>query len=140
MFSPFTKRSAVIISVDKTTVSALIRQVENDDELSAKANAKWRQLLRPDVFASRQYVVLCVNNTLLCFGLSVVYVHLYAFAIGTQPDVEGPDEVVEAAGTMDEGRGYTDPTFAALLLSAIGAANLVGRFLFGLMASARPVP
>ena len=94
-----------------------------------------------DVFASRQYVVLCVNNTLLCFGLSVVYVHLFAFAIGTQPDVEGRDGDTDAAAgtTSDEGRVYTDPASAALLLSTIGAANLVGRFVFGLMASARPV-
>jgi len=118
---------------------AWIRQVKSDDELSSKANVRWRQLLRPDVFASRQYVVLCVNNTLLCFGLSVVYVHLYVFAVGSQPDVQGPGKVPEEAGMMDEGRGYTDPTSAALLLSAIGAANLVGRFIFGLMSSARPV-
>jgi len=112
--------------------------VESEDALDAKSNARWRQLLRPDVFASRQYVVLCVNNTLLCFGLSVVYVHLYAFAVGSR--VEGTaDEVPAAAWTKDEGRGYTDPTSAALLLSTIGAANLVGRFVFGLLASARPV-
>jgi len=119
--------------------------VESDaaSEVDSKSNARWRQLLRPDVFASRQYVVLCVNNTLLCFGLSVVYVHLYAFAVGTQQpghvDEGSVDDVPSPAWTNDEGSGYTDPTSAALLLSTIGAANLVGRFVFGLLASVRPV-
>ena len=108
------------------------RQVGSDSELNGKSSARWRQLLRPDVFASRQYVVLCVNNTLLCFGLSVVYVHLYAFAVGSHPDDE------DLAGETVR-PGYTDPASAALLLSTIGAANLVGRFVFGLLASARPV-
>ena len=61
------------------------------------------------VFKKGGYLLLCVNNVLICSGLSVVYVHLAAFA--------------EASGISDDN--------SAMLLSVIGISNLVGRLLIG---------
>ncbi|XP_041358006.1 monocarboxylate transporter 9-like [Gigantopelta aegis] len=65
------------------------------------------------VFKKAGYLLVCLNNILICFGLSIVYLHLTAFA--------------EASGMSDQD--------GAMLISVIGIANLVGRFVIGALGS-----
>ncbi|XP_064615456.1 monocarboxylate transporter 12-like [Liolophura sinensis] len=67
------------------------------------------KLMDLSVFRNYGFILLCVNNVLVCFGLSVVYIHLAAYS---------------------ESKG-TDPERSSLLMSAIGISNLVGRVVFG---------
>ncbi|XP_071084888.1 monocarboxylate transporter 13-like isoform X1 [Haliotis cracherodii] len=64
-----------------------------------------------DVTAFRKsaYLLLVCNNVLVCFGLSIVYLHLMAFA--------------EASGRTE--------SESSMLMSSIGVANLIGRFALG---------
>ncbi|XP_046574733.1 monocarboxylate transporter 13-like [Haliotis rubra] len=64
-----------------------------------------------DVTAFRKcaYLFLVCNNVLVCFGLSIVYLHLMAFA-----EVSGRTE-----------------NESSMLMSSIGVANLIGRFALG---------
>ena len=61
------------------------------------------------IFTSRGYVMLCFSSVLICIGLSVVYVHLAAFA-----------------GTRN-----IDPDRSALLFSSIGGGNFFGQLITG---------
>ena len=64
------------------------------------------------IFKNNNYLMLLVNNFLFCIGMSIVYVHLGAYA---------------------NTRGYSDDQ-AAILFSVVGVSNLVGRIAFGLFA------
>merc|ERR1712012_1060354 len=63
------------------------------------------------LFKNFDYCILCVNGFLLCFGISVMYVHLAAYA-----------ESVDIIGQK-----------GALLFSTIGVTNFVGRYILGAM-------
>lgn len=84
-----------------------IRKFKRQESLK-KVNA----FLHLQMFKSTKYLILGVNNLLFIFALSIVYVHLPAFA---------------------ELRDISKDS-AAMLISAIGIANLVGRILFGFLA------
>ena len=56
------------------------------------------------VFTNKSFLVLCLNNFFFTFGLSIIYVHLSAYA-----------------GSM----GFSDDQ-GAMLFSALGIANFVG--------------
>lgn len=71
--------------------------------------------VRFKVFRNWHYLALCLNNVFLCFGLSIVYVHLAAYA--------------ELIGCEAEG--------SAMLYSVVGAANFGGRVIFGALATRR---
>ena len=61
------------------------------------------------MFKNTDYVLLCVNSMLACFGIGVVYVHLAAYA-----------------GSLG-----IDAHRSALLFSTIGISNSLGRLLYG---------
>ena len=63
------------------------------------------------IFKNVSYQLLCVNNFFMCFGLSIVYVHLSAYATTT---------------------GISS-NLSALLFSVIGASNFLGRIAFGIL-------
>ena len=63
-------------------------------------------------FKKKGYLMLCFNNFLWCCGISVLYLHLTALA---------------------ESQGI-DSDRSAYLLSALGIANLTGRFSYGFIA------
>ena len=67
------------------------------------------------IFKNIDYLVLCVNNVLFSFGWSVIYVHL---------------------GTYSETIGCSKQQ-AAMLFSVIGATNLIGRILYGLLGQSK---
>ena len=71
-----------------------------------------RPIDRPDVQRKKGYLMLCFNNLLWCCGISVLYLHLTALA---------------------ESQGI-DSDRSAYLLSALGIANLAGRFSYGFIA------
>lgn len=73
------------------------------------------KLMDLSVFRDYGFIILCVNNVLVCFGLSVVYIHSAAYS---------------------ESKG-TDPERSSLLMSAIGISNLVGRVVFGSLGQIR---
>ena len=63
------------------------------------------------IFKNTNYQLLCYNNFFMCFGLSIVYVHLSAYATTT---------------------GITS-NMSALLFSVIGVSNFLGRIAFGVL-------
>ena len=63
------------------------------------------------IFKNISYQLLCFNNLFMCFGLSIVYVHLSAYASTT---------------------GISS-NLSALLISVIGASNFLGRIAFGIL-------
>ena len=73
-------------------------------------NCFW--MLNLHMFRSVVYLVLCLNNFFLLFGLSIVYVHLAAYS--TTKDI--------------------DADSSAMLISVVGIANFIGRPSFGLFA------
>ena len=111
----YTWRNAMLligaISLNLCVCGALIRPVHRR-ELENSHNA-----LDPTIFRKLGYWMLCVNNFLVCFGLSVTYLHLTAYA---------------------ETRGV-DHERSALLVSGIGVSNLVGRLAMGLVAQRQGV-
>ena len=72
----------------------------------------WISQLNLPVFKNKNFLVLCLNNCLFLFGLSIVYVHLCAYAMSL---------------------GYSADQ-AAMLFSGLGVANFLGRIVFGLLA------
>lgn len=64
-------------------------------------------------FKKKGYLMLCINNFLFCCGISALYVHLTALA---------------------ESKGYSQD-LSAMLVSGLGIANLIGRVLYGVLAS-----
>ena len=73
---------------------------------------KKTSLFNLSIFRNFHYLMLCLNNTFICYGLSVVYVHLPAYA-----------------GTL----GFTENQ-GAWLFSVLGVSNFIGRIAFGLLA------
>ncbi len=73
---------------------------------------KCRKVLNLQLFRVTDYLILALNNVLLIFSLSIVYVHLPAFS---------------------EKRGISKDA-AAILISTIGISNVIGRVAFGLLA------
>lgn len=73
------------------------------------------KLMDLSLFRNYGFVLLGVNNIFLCFGFSVVCVHLAAYS--------------ESQGT--------DPSFSSWLMSAIGLSNLVGRIALGFLGQCR---
>ena len=71
--------------------------------------SKVKALFNFHMFKNADYVLLCVNSMLVCFGIGVVYVHLAAYA---------------ASLGIDAHR-------SALLFSTIGISNSLGRLLYG---------
>ena len=73
---------------------------------------KKTSLLNLSIFRNFHYLLLCLNNAFFCYGLSVVYVHLPAYA-----------------GTI----GFTENQ-GAWLFSVLGVCNFIGRIAFGVLA------
>ncbi|ESO83823.1 hypothetical protein LOTGIDRAFT_197032 [Lottia gigantea] len=67
--------------------------------------------LDTSIFKKATYWSVCANSFLICFGMSVTYIHLTAFA-------------------KDSGINLEDST---LLVSGIGVSNLVGRLILGIL-------
>ena len=72
------------------------------------ANPEKKGVWNINIFRNIDYTLLCFNSLFNCIGLSVVYVHMAAYA--------------EALGV--------DPDRGALLFTTIGIANFLGRFLY----------
>lgn len=102
------------ITLNLSVMGAILRPIKHPTE-SKKSSLS--ELCRCRVFRSPLYVTLCINNIFLCFGLSIVYVHLAAYA-----------------GSM--GCGLES---SALLYSVVGGANFCGRITFGALANQKRV-
>ncbi|CAH1785204.1 unnamed protein product [Owenia fusiformis] len=74
----------------------------------ARGKVKER-LFNVGIFRSVDFLILCMNNMLFCFGVSVVYTHLAEYAL--QMDIGGRE--------------------SSILFSVIGISNFLGRFVFG---------
>ncbi|KAK3577995.1 hypothetical protein CHS0354_013659 [Potamilus streckersoni] len=85
---------------------ALIRPVNTFDYSKEKP-----KVLDVTPFKKKGYWMLSLNNFLFCCGISAIYIHISAFA--------------EDIG-IDEDR-------SALLISAMGVSNLIGRLLYGIL-------
>ena len=72
---------------------------------------KTKRALNLYIFQNSAYLVLCVNNIFATFGLAVVYVHLASYAISL---------------------GFRENE-AALLFSAMGISNFIGRVVYGFL-------
>ena len=72
---------------------------------------KFLSALNLNIFQNKLYLAVCLNNVLVTFGLSILYVHLGSYGLSL---------------------GFTDNE-ATLLFSAIGAFNVLGRITFGLL-------
>ena len=70
------------------------------------------------IFANISYLLLCLNNFFLLFGISIVYVHLTAYS--------------ETKGVGKDS--------AAMLISAVGISNFFGRPAFGFLGKLRCGP
>ena len=68
-------------------------------------------LLNLHMFKNTGYLFFCLNNFLVIFGMSIVYVHLTAYCM-----------------TKD-----VDKDTAAMLISVLGISNFVGQWSFGLL-------
>ena len=88
----------------------------NRDKSSKENDSKtdWANLLNLHVFHSTSYILLCLNNVLIMFGIGIIYVHLAAYTMGL---------------------GFSGEQ-AAVLYSTIGISNIAGRIGFGLFAHA----
>ncbi|XP_064615784.1 monocarboxylate transporter 9-like [Liolophura sinensis] len=80
----------------------------NDD---AKEEERQQQGLHCAVFQNPGYVCMCLNNILVCMGLATIYIHLPAYG--------------ESLGI--------DGNKSAMLMSAVGLANLLARSLIGVV-------
>jgi predicted MFS family arabinose efflux permease len=81
----------------------------NKNEIKTEDTNIWH-MLDIYVFKNGRYLMLCFNNMMLMFGVSIVYVHLSAYA-----ELQG-----------------INGTESAMLFSVIGIANFLGRIFFGL--------
>ena len=95
------------LSLNLCVFGALIRPIERPD-----IQRKNLPIIDITPFKKKGYLMLCFNNFLWCCGISVLYLHLTALA--------------ESEG-IDSDR-------SAYLLSALGIANLIGRFAYGFIA------
>lgn len=73
---------------------------------------KRNKMLRVSMLKKQGFTKLCINNLLFCVALSITYVHLPAYANSV---------------------GHTEHR-AAMLVSATGIANCIGRLAYGLLA------
>ncbi|KAK6195144.1 hypothetical protein SNE40_000628 [Patella caerulea] len=84
---------------------ALIRPIRSLRKL------KSRNSFDVSIFKKATYWSVCANSFLICFGMSVTYIHLTAFA-------------------KDSGINLEEST---LLISSIGVSNLIGRLILGVL-------
>ena len=92
----------------------LMIQKNSDIEKSKsmiKRLIKTKRALNLYIFQNSAYLALCVNNIFATFGLAVVYVHLASYAISL---------------------GFRENE-AALLFSAMGISNFIGRVVYGFL-------
>ncbi|XP_041373548.1 monocarboxylate transporter 13-like [Gigantopelta aegis] len=99
------------VSLNLCVCGALIRPVDRPELKKSQTS------LDPTMFRKLDFWMLCMNNFLVCFGLSITYLHLTAYA---------------------ENRGV-DFERSALLVSGIGISNLVGRLAMGMIAQQQGV-
>ena len=95
---------------DVDTSLALVPQCD-DTESQTSGTGSWiAENLNLKVFVNWHFLALCCNNLLMCFGLSVIYVHLVEY-VKTTLDLETDD--------------------SALFISAVGVANFLARYVSG---------
>ena len=82
-----------------------------DSKKTEEKGTSCKDILNVKVFKNKYFVMLCINNFILCIGMSVVMVHMSAFA--TSHGIE--------------------TTKSALLFSAMGGCGGIGRLAFGLI-------
>jgi len=99
------------VSLNLCVCSALFRPIKLDVVAKKPATGKERMfaVFNVNIFKNYSYILTCVQTGAVSFGLSVVYVHLAAFAAT---------------------EGYNDDK-SALLFSTVGICNFCGRLLFG---------
>ena len=83
----------------------MIENKENQD--------KDKNVFNFSIFRNLSYILLCLNNVFYIFGIYMVFVHFAAYALTI---------------------GYSSAK-ASILISCIGTGNLLGRIVFGLLAS-----
>ena len=95
---------------------ALFRPVDTPTQLQSSQLETESPLRRPkrkifhfNIFKNITYVLLSLNNVFVTFGMSIIYVHFSAYAASV---------------------GHSDDA-GALLISAIGISNFLGRLGFG---------
>lgn len=81
------------------------------DDAKKEEGQQQRQGLHCSVFQNLGYVCMCFNNVLICIGLAIIYIHLPAYG--------------ESIGI--------DGNKSAMLMSAVGLANLLARSLAGVV-------
>lgn len=101
------------ISLNLIVVSAFFRPIKIDVEVKKPASGKekLKAVFNVNIFKNYSYILTCIETAAVSFGLSVVYVHLAAFA---------------------STEGYSDDK-SAYLFSTVGICNFVGRLLFGVL-------
>ncbi|XP_064619207.1 monocarboxylate transporter 13-like isoform X2 [Lineus longissimus] len=102
------------VTLNLAVVGAFIRpiQIKQTDKNKNEVDEEKigiLEMLDITIFKNSRYLLLCLNNLLLMFGIGIVYVHLSAYA-----------ELQGVKGTA-----------SAMLFSAIGIANFLGRIFFG---------
>ncbi|XP_064639342.1 monocarboxylate transporter 12-like [Lineus longissimus] len=84
----------------------------NSKTIKCKFSQRNQTVFHWDIFKNPKYCILCLNNFLYFIGLSIVYVHLSAYA--------------KIAVGIDENR-------SALLFTVVGGINLLGKLFLGSM-------
>lgn len=80
-----------------------------DSETSLDTKTKKKVMLNLFLFKNLTFILLCLSNFGLCFGISVVYIHLAAYSTSKGADNDK----------------------SALLFTAMGISNFIGRLLLG---------
>lgn len=102
------------ISCNLFACSLALRPVEREKvpTLGTESPPKKPSVMNVGVLRNTNYIVLCINNVFLMLGISILFVHLTAYAASL---------------------GH-DPTKSSLLFSMMGLTGFLGRIFYGLLA------
>ncbi len=110
-FRPFYQRKVCQDMNSEQPIKGGSKKQETDNNVINQMTASIFSRLNLDIFQNAHFVLFCLNQTLLTFGLSIVYVHLASYAMSI---------------------GYSENE-GTLLISAMGLSNFLGRIVFGLI-------